>query len=366
VNGSALWRRLRTHFDWPLVLCVLALCVIGLVNLYSATRAAPRRGMFETQVWWMVIGFTSMIVLSVIDYRVWIRFAWFALAVAVVLICVVHFAGQTVKGSKRWIGIGPFGGQPSEVMKIAAVLALARIMHDRAEDLSFASLCVRVGALAGAVAMIAWQPDLGTAVLVALICLTVAVLAAKRIWPIFASLGALGAMFPILWAYVLKSYQKKRILTFWDPSSDPSGAGWHARQSIISVGSGRLGGKGYLQGTQNRLNFLPEHWTDFPFSVLAEEWGFAGAIVTLGLYLFMILWIVNVASQARDRFGATLCVGVAALLFWHVFVNIAMVTGLAPVVGVTLPLISYGGSSVLTVFIGLGLVASVSIRRYSQ
>jgi rod shape determining protein RodA len=170
---------------------------------------------------------------------------------------------------------------------------------------------------------------------------------------------------PLLWAY-LHDYQKQRIWTFLDPSRDPSGAGWHARQSIFAVGSGRLSGKGFMDGTQNQLNFLPEQTTDFPFSVFAEEWGFVGSLVLLSLYVFLILWIINVASQARDRFGATLCLGVGAMLFWQVVVNIGMVTGLAPVVGVTLPLVSYGGSSVITVFLGLGLVASVSIRRYSH
>jgi rod shape determining protein RodA len=367
MNGLALWRRLRTHCDWPLVLCTLAIAAIGLVNLYSATRAAPKHNMFEVQIWWMALGLPAMVVLSALDYRLWLRFAWIALGVCMVLIVAVHYAGHTVKGSRRWLGIGPIGGQPSELMKLAAILVLARLVHDRAsEDVTLLGMALRAGALLAAVILIAWQPDLGTAVLVALICLTVAVLAARRIWPIFAGLAVAGAAVPVFWAYVLKGYQKKRILTFMDPSTDPSGAGWHARQSIFAIGSGRLAGKGYLHGTQNQLNFLPEHWTDFPFSVWAEEWGFAGSAVLLGLYLFLILWIINIASQARDRFGATLCVGVAAMFLWHVVVNIAMVTGLAPVVGVTLPLVSYGGSSVLTMFIGLGLVASVSIRRYAH
>src|SRR5262249_37272096 len=252
-------------------------------------------------------------------------------------------------------------------VKIGVILALARFVHDReGDDLKLLGLATRFCAFVLTILMIAWQPDLGTEMLVALICLSVMLLAARRIWPIVVGLVAAAAAVPFLWNYALKDYQKKRILTFMDPSTDPSGAGWHARQSIFAIGSGRLGGKGYLHGTQNQLNFLPEHWTDFPFSVWAEEWGFAGSIVLLGLYLFLILWIVNIASQARDRFGATICVGVAALIFWHVLVNIAMVTGLAPVVGVTLPLVSHGGSSVLTMFIGLGLVQSVSTRRYQH
>jgi rod shape determining protein RodA len=226
-------------------------------------------------------------------------------------------------------------------------------------------VAARTAAILTAIAFIAWQPDLGTATLVALMALSVAFLSARVLWPLLATLGASAAAVPLLWAY-LHDYQKQRIWTFLDPSRDPSGAGWHARQSIFAVGSGRLSGKGFMDGTQNQLNFLPEQTTDFPFSVFAEEWGFVGSLVLLSLYVFLILWIINVASQARDRFGATLCLGVGAMLFWQVVVNIGMVTGLAPVVGVTLPLVSYGGSSVITVFLGLGLVASVSIRRYSH
>jgi len=245
------------------------------------------------------------------------------------------------------------------------ILALARVVHDRGSgELAPVGLALRLVGLGLSVLLIAWQPDLGTATLVALICLSVAFVAASRLWPIWSGLLALGAAVPLLWAYVLHDYQKRRVLTFMDPSTDPTGAGWHARQSIMAVGSGRFTGKGYLDGTQNQLNFLPEHWSDFPFSVWAEEWGFAGSVALLALYGFLILWTLHVATQARDRFGAIICVGVAAMLFWHVFVNIAMVTGLAPVVGVTLPLVSHGGSSVLTIFLGLGLVASVSARRF--
>ncbi len=341
-------RRLRAHFDWPLALCMIAIAGIGLVNLYSATRAAPKHNMFEVQIWWMVIGLPVMVLTTIVDYRVWIRFAWIALAVCMIGIVAVHYTGHTVKGSRRWLGIGPIGGQPSEFMKLAAILVLARVVHDRASgEMSFRGTALRVATVVVAILAIAWQPDLGTAILVALICITVTLLTARRTWPIWLGLLVGAILLPLLWLTdVLRPYQKTRILTFMDPSLDPRGAGFHARQSVFAVGSGRLTGKGFLHGTQNQLNFLPEHWTDFPFSVWAEEWGFAGAIVLLGLYVFLILWIINVASQARDRFGATLCIGVAAMFFWHVFVNIAMVTGLAPVVGVTLPLVSYGGSKV--------------------
>jgi rod shape determining protein RodA len=367
MNGLVLWRRLRSRIDWPLCVTVLAIATIGLVNLYSATRAAPVRGMFEGQTRIMIIGLLLFAAASIVDYRVWLRFAWGLLLIGTVAVVGVHFAGYVVKGSRRWINLGVISLQPSEFIKIAVILALARFVHDRDNDeVPFSGLALRASSFVLAVLMIAWQPDLGTASLVVLICLSVALLAARRLWPIFVGFGAVAAAFPFLWTYGLHAYQRRRILSFLDPTTDPSGAGWHSRQSIFAIGSGRIGGKGYLQGTQNQLNFLPEHWSDFPFSVWAEEWGFAGSLTLLGMYLFLILWIVNVATQARDRFGATLCLGVAAMVFWHVVVNIAMVTGLAPVVGVTLPLVSHGGSSVLTMMIGLGLVGSVSVRRYTH
>jgi rod shape determining protein RodA len=367
MNGLALWRRLRTHVDWPLLLVVMAIAGIGLLNLYSATHAVPQRGLFQSQLWWMAIGFSLFSAFTVIDYRLWIRLAWVFLILGVVLIVAVHFGGIVVKGSRRWLGLGPIRLQPSEFIKIAVILALARFVQENSgDDPQPLSVITQVFGIGGTIGLIAWQPDLGTAVLVSLIVLSVAILAAKKLWPIFLALGVGGIAIIPIWTYYLHDYQKKRILTFMDPSSDPSGAGWHARQSIFAVGSGRIGGKGFMHGTQNQLQFLPEHWSDFPFSVWAEEWGFIGSALLIGLYLFLILWIINIASQARDRFGATICIGVAAMIFWQVIVNIAMVTGLAPVVGVTLPLISHGGSSVMTTFIGLGLVASVSIRRFAH
>jgi len=367
VNGTV-WRRLRTHFDWPLLLTTLAIAAVGLVNLYSATRHAPQKGLFGVQIWWMVIGLAAFVAMSALDYRLWVRFAWIALAVGLIAVVLVHFGGIARKGSRRWLGVGALSLQPSEFIKLAVILALARFVHDRGtEERSLKELAPRVAAFVGAIVLIAWQPDLGTAMLVALICASVAFLSARKLWPLLVALKVAAAAVPVLWVTnVLHDYQKRRILTFLDPSADPSGAGWHARQSIFAVGSGKIVGKGFMHGTQNQLNFLPEQWTDFPFSVWAEEWGFVGSVALLGLYVFLIVWTINVASQARDRFGATLCLGVAAMIFWHVVVNIAMVTGLAPVVGVTLPLVSYGGSSVLTVFLGLGLVASVSARRWAH
>jgi rod shape determining protein RodA len=196
-----------------------------------------------------------------------------------------------------------------------------------------------------------------------LIVLTVGFLVMQSVWPmVHVTLAGLLAI-PILWE-TMQPYQKNRILAFIDPSSDPTGNGWHTRQSIFAVGSGKIWGKGYGEGTQNQFDFLPEHWTDFPFSVWAEEWGFVGSVVLLAIFGFLLVWILNVALSARDRVGAVICVGVAAMTFWHVVVNIAMVLGLAPVVGVTLPFISYGGSSLVVFLCAMGLVANVSLRKH--
>jgi len=215
------------------------------------------------------------------------------------------------------------------------------------------------------VLLILRQPDLGTAMLIFLLFLSVMMLIKLKLRSVITLLLTTVLALPLTWSYLLKDYQKQRIFTFLSPGTDPSGAGWHLRQSLFATGSGQLIGKGYMKGTQNQLHFLPERWTDFPFAVWAEEWGFLGSAALIGIYFFVILWSVRLAGQARDRFGAVMCVGVAALYFWHTVINIGMVTGLMPVVGVTLPLMSYGGSSVLTMMMAAGLVMNVSIRKSS-
>jgi len=243
------------------------------------------------------------------------------------------------------------------------ILALAHLVHERdLIKLDTKQKLLRWGAVFVPVLLVAAQPDLGSATLIYLIILSVCYLCLSRLWPIVAvTLTSLAAL-PLLWE-VMEVYQRNRVLAFLDPS-DPTGDGWHTRQSIFAVGSGRILGKGFMEGTQSRFSWLPEQWTDFPFAVWGEEWGFVGALVLLALYSFLLFWIVNVALTARDRFGSVICVGVGAMVFWHVVVNICMVLGLAPVVGVTLPLVSYGGSSVLVFFLAFGLVSSVSLRRH--
>ncbi len=362
--GVSRWRRFRASVDWPLVLAVVAISAIGLLNLYSATQGTRHAGKFDQQVRWVFVGGAAFVIATVIDYRAIVRLAWIALGISISMLVVVDVVGHGAKGSERWIYIGTVGGQPSELAKLAVIVVLARFMQDTAgAPPSWQSLVPRIVALVIPVMLIALQPDLGTASLLTLVMLTVGFLAMRDLWPMVYTLFVMVLAVPILWE-TMHDYQKTRVLAFLEPGADPTGSGWHTRQSIFAVGSGKITGKGYTEGTQNQFDFLPEHWTDFPFSVWAEEWGFLGSFVLIALFGFLIVWILNVAVNARDRAGAVLCIGVAAMTFWHVLVNVAMVLGMAPVVGVTLPFVSYGGSSLLTFFLAMGMVASVSLRKH--
>lgn len=362
--GVSRWRRFRASIDLPLVLCVVAIAAIGLLNLYSATHGTPNASKFDKQVNRMVLGGIAFVVLTVVDYRTWVRLGWVILAGAVVALALVLVFGATIKGGQRWFNFGSFPVQPSEPAKLAIILVLARMFQDNDFDrLPAREMALRLGALCVPVLLVALQPDLGTAVLMVLIAMTIGFMLLPNVWRMVHVMLVGLLMIPILWEKMHK-YQKDRILAFLDPSADPTGAGWHTRQSIFAVGSGKILGKGFMHGTQNQFNFLPEHWTDFPFSVWAEEWGFAGCIFVIALYGFLTVWILNIALSARDKAGAAICIGVAAMTFWHVAVNVAMVLGMAPVVGVTLPLISYGGTSVITFLAAMGLVASVSLRKH--
>jgi rod shape determining protein RodA len=366
--GLSGFRRFLVRFDWPLFLTIAALTTIGLLNLYSATYRTPHSVKFDAQLVWVGVGLTAMFAVAYLDYRMWHRLAWIGLGGAVLLIAVVRLF-SVGDGAQRWLHVAikgfSLGGQPSELAKIAIILALARVLHDRAGDeMKGPDLAIAMAAIGFPILLIAMQPDLGTAIVTALVIGSVCLLLLRRLWPVGAAAVVALAALPSLWDR-MRDYQKDRVLAFLDPAADPTGAGWHTTQSIFAVGSGKVSGKGFLNATQNHFNFLPEYWTDFPFSVWAEEWGFIGSVALLAIFIWLILWIVNVAMNARDVFGTAVCLGVAALIFWHVAVNVAMVLGMAPVVGLTLPLISYGGSSMLTTFIGLGLVASVSARRAS-
>ncbi len=368
--GVSRWRRFRAAVDWPLIITILALCTIGMLNLYSATRGVRHHAKFDTQVQWMIVGGIGFVVATVIDYRSLVRLAWIGLGIAIAALVFARLFAKPAPGdiahgyTYRWLNIGGMGIQPSELAKLMVILVLARIFSE-SEPARYTPkrLAIQLGILAVPIGLIAIQPDLGTAVLLALLVLTVGFLAMPNVWPmVYITTGTLLAI-PILWEK-LEVYQKNRILGFIDCNVAPTKTCWHTMQSIYAVGSGKILGKGFLEGTQNQFNFVPEHWTDFPYSVWAEEWGFVGSVFLLAIFGFLLLWTLNVALSARDRLGSVICVGVAALTFWHVVVNIAMVLGIAPVVGVTLPFISYGGSSLVTFFLAMGLVANVSLRKH--
>jgi rod shape determining protein RodA len=362
--GVSRWRRFRAAVDWPLIITIAVICGVGLLNLYSATRGTKHHAKFDKQVEWMILGSVAFVITTMVDYRAMVRLAWLGVGIAIGLLILVRVFGANAQGSHRWFDLAGAHLQPSEPAKLVVILALGRIFQDAdATNYTPRILLTRLALLGLPIVLIAIQPDLGTAILLSLIVLTVGFLAMPSVWPmVHLTLGGLLAI-PVLWEK-MHDYQKNRILAFIDPSVDPTGNGWHTRQSIFAVGSGKFLGKGFGEGTQNQFDFLPEHWTDFPYSVWAEEWGFVGSVFLIAVFSFLLVWILNVALSARDRVGSVICVGVAAMTFWHVVVNIAMVLGLAPVVGVTLPFISYGGSSLITFFFAMGLVANVSLRKH--
>ncbi len=358
----------RDNFDWALFLTAAALAVIGVINLYSATSVsrAALSDIYIQQVYWLVLGGILAAVVTVIDYRHYERLGYVLYGIGIVLLLLVFILGKDIRGSSRWIQIGSFGFQPSEFMKLFMIIALAKYLHDdpRTEERTLKDLLVPALLTAVPMILILKQPDLGTALILILIFATICLLTKIR-WQSLVSLTVgLGIAAPIFWSYILKDYQKARIMVFLNPEANLLGAGWHAHHARIAIGAGGWTGQGFMRGTQNQFLFLPDQHSDFPFAVFAEDWGFLGCLVLVGLYMFLVLWAVRIAATAKDRFGAVLAIGVGSLIFWHALFNLGMVTGILPVVGVTLPLFSAGGSSVLTIMIGIGLLMNVSMRRY--
>jgi len=358
----------RDGFDWPLFVIVAAIALTGVVNLYSATSSmpGPLRDIYIQQIYWLSLGAGVAVLVASIDYRYYERYGWVAYGVGVVLLVLVFLLGREVRGSQRWIPIGSFSLQPSELMKVFFVVALAKHLHDdpRTEGRTLKDLIIPGLILALPLLLVLAQPDLGTAMIIAAIFATVMVLTHLKLRSFVTLVLVFVVSAPLTWRYLLKDYQRERMTAFLDPENDILGTGWHAHQAKVAIGSGGLLGKGFLQGTQNQHRFLPDAHSDFPFSVWAEEQGFVGSILLLGLYCALILWGLKIASEAKDRFGAVVAVGVSSLIFWQTIINFGMVCGLLPVVGITLPLFSYGGSSVLTIMIGIGLLMNVSMRRF--
>jgi len=358
------------HFDWPLFISVALIAVLGVTNLYSATSVyqGARAELYISQVQWLVVGGILGGIIVAIDYRHLERLGYVLYTVGVFSLTLVFVLARDVRGSARWIEFGSFRFQPSEFTKLFLVIALAKFLHDdpRSEGRTLRDLAIPAALTAVPALLILKQPDLGTASIHILTFLTIAVLTRVRWKSILSFVVSVGIAAPIMWNYVLLGYQKDRITTFLEPEKDILSRGWHAHHARVAIGDGGLLGSGFLKGTQNQFGFIPDQFSDFPFPVFAEEWGFVGSVILVCLYAFLSVWSIRVASQAKDRFGAVLAVGSAAVIFWHAVINIGMASGVLPVVGVTLPLFSYGGSSVSTVLMAAALVMNVSMRRYSS
>jgi len=361
-------RRLLKNFDKHLLILILVVVSLGIVNLYSAglnLDSGKGTPLYLKQVYWLGIGLGIMLLTLTFDYRNLEKLAYPCYILTVILLLAVMVAGKVVSGSKRWLVLGPLTIQPSELMKVAIILALARHFYQRdsSKPLGWTELVIPFLLLAIPFALIVKQPDLGSALLVAVVAGSMILFMRVR-WHVLLILGlSLVVASPVLWHF-LKDYQKQRLLTFLNPEQDPLGAGYHIIQSKIAVGSGLIWGKGFLLGVQSQLGFLPEQHTDFAFSVFAEEWGFISCFVVILLYAAIIFRGVQIARNGRERFGNLLAMGVTAMIFWQIFINISMVTGMLPVVGIPLPLFSYGGSSLISTCIGLGLLINIRMRMF--
>lgn len=351
------------QINWGLVLLITATAAVGVAMLYSAangswnpwaTRQIARYG----------VGLVILITVALVDIRFWWRYAYLIYGVLLVMLVAVEVVGSVGMGAQRWINLGVIKLQPSELMKVGIALALARYFHGvSAEDVRRIPYLIAPILMIGAPsALVLKQPDLGTALFLIMTGGAVFFVAGVRLWKFGLVFAAAGAAVPIAWS-MLRPYQQKRIFTFLDPETDPLGAGYHILQSKIALGSGGMFGKGFLKGSQSHLNFLPEKQTDFIFTMLAEEFGMVGGLAMLGLYVLTIAYGFAIAIRCRSQFGRLVAMGVTTTLFLYLFINVAMVMGLIPVVGVPLPLISYGGTAMLTMMIGLGLLLGVSIHR---
>ena len=360
-------RRSIQNFDWVFLGLVLVLLACGAVNLVSATAAGVEGGMSDIvrrQLTAMAGGAAVMLLVVFVDYRHVERFALAIFGVTLGLLVLTLAVGVVTRGAQAWLFQGRF--QPSELAKVGMVIALARYFHRNPPNTitRLRQLVAPMLLVALPVGLILLQRDMGVALLTLLVALTYLPLfhIPLRAWSGVAVLAMAGLA--ALWNFGLKAYQQQRILDFLDPSRDPLSSGYQAMQSRIAVGSGGLLGTGWQQGTQTQLRFLPTQHTDFVFSVLAEEWGFIGSTLVLMLYFTMLLWGLWIARSSKDGFGTMLAVGLVGTLFWPAAVNIAMVLGLAPVIGVPMPLFSYGGSALLSAAVALGLLLNVSMRRY--
>ncbi|MBI05863.1 MAG: rod shape-determining protein RodA [Rhodospirillaceae bacterium] len=364
-SSMSLWDRV-SQINLVLIILICLPALIGFAMLYSAA-GGEMEPWATRQIIRFGFGLGIMFVVALVDIRFWLKSAYFIYAGAFLLLIGVELIGDAAMGAQRWVEVGPLQLQPSELMKVALVIALARYFHSvSTEDIKRILILIPplILILVPAV-LVLRQPDLGTSALLVISGTVMLFLAGIRVWKLgVAFAGLLGAI-PVAWQF-LREYQKTRILTFINPESDPLGAGYHILQSKIAFGSGGLFGKGFLGGTQGHLNFLPEKQTDFIFTMLAEEFGLAGGIALLLLYFILMAHGTVLSLRCNSQFGRMIGMGIVTTFFLYVFINMAMVMGLVPVVGVPLPLISYGGSAMLTLMFGFGLMLNAHIHRHVQ
>jgi rod shape determining protein RodA len=360
-------RRSILNFDLTLLITVVFISILGIINLYSS--GYPHTGtatpLYLKQIYWFLIGVGLLVLILLFDYHTFIRYAYPFYLFCLLLLVMVMLVGRTTSGSQRWLQIGFFSFQPSELTKIALILALNRFFteNENPQGYGLRDLLTPFLLLAIPLLLVFKQPDLGTSALLILIFLSILTFMGLR-GKTWLTLGVGCAVAAPLFWHFLKDYQKIRLLTFLNPDLDPLKAGYHIMQSKIAVGSGTFWGKGFLKGTQSQLHFLPEQHTDFVFSVWAEEWGFLGSFVLLFLFLLLISRGLKIANTSKDRAGTLLAIGITAMLFWQTFINVGMVVGILPVVGVPLPLFSYGGTSVISTLMGIGVLMNISMRRF--
>jgi len=356
--GQKLWR-----VNWSLIFFLIGLAIIGCAMLYSAGDASwdpwAKRQLIR-----FGIGLLLMIMVAITDIRIWLRYAYALYFLVLGLLIAVDVIGVVGGGAQRWINLGIIQLQPSEIMKITLVLALAKIFHSTSlEEIGrLKSLIIPLLLVAAPVFLVLRQPDLGTAIILTMTAGVIFFLSGVRAWKFGLIIGTILVSLPIAWT-MLHPYQKNRIFIFLDPESDPLGAGYHIMQSKIALGSGGVFGKGYLSGTQSHLNFLPEKQTDFIFTMLAEEFGMVGGLLLLAVYIIILIYSFAFSLRIHNQFGRLVTLGISGTFFFYIFINIAMVMGLLPVVGIPLPMVSYGGTAMLSIMIGFGFIICSHVHR---
>lgn len=355
------------NLNWTLISLIITLAFIGFLMLYSAGGGNLRPWLLRQMVFFAIF-FPIMLIIALTDIKVIYHSCYYLYAANLILLIIVDIAGHNAMGATRWVRVGPIAIQPSEIMKVFTVFALSKYFYSIEADqiTKIKNLIIPVLIIAAPAFFIFHQPDLGTASILVITGISVLFLAGVRLWKfVTAGVAALVAI-PLLWHFMLYDYQRQRVLTFLNPDSDPLGSGYNIIQSKIAIGSGGLLGKGYLHGTQGQLNFLPEKQTDFIFTMLAEELGFIGGISMIVVYMAIILIGIGISTKTKHQFGRLLVMGIMNIFFLHMFINIAMVMGLIPVVGAPLPFISYGGTIMATMMIGFGLVLNVSLNKDTE